>query len=110
MRASPSRVCDLVPLLRGTLLLVSSMKRNLDPSTARTFESLALQKKPAVLASFPFKCVLGVSYRMKNTTVSTMNSGIRMAHDQPIYPKNEGIFTLAFSAMDFTMKLGALPM
>ena len=50
------------------------------------------------------------AYRMKNTTVSTMNSGIRMAHDQPMYPKNVGIFTFARSAMDFTMKLGALPM
>lgn len=50
------------------------------------------------------------AYSMKNTTVSTMNSGIRMAHDQPMYPKNVGIFTFARSAMDFTMKLGALPM
>ena len=50
------------------------------------------------------------AYNRKNTTVSTMNSGMRIAHDQPIYPKNVGIFTFARSAMDFTMKLGALPM
>ena len=37
------------------------------------------------------------------------NSGMRMHPDHAIYPKKLGIFILLSSAIDFTMKLGALP-
>jgi len=38
-----------------------------------------------------------------------MKRGMRMQIDHAMYPKNEGIFTLFSSQMDFTMKLGAFP-
>ena len=41
--------------------------------------------------------------------LSIINSGTRMAHDQPIYPKKLGILTCPRSAMDLTIKFGALP-
>ena len=45
----------------------------------------------------------------KKMIISRIKVGIRMAQDQPIYPKKLGILILFSSAMDLTIKFGALP-
>ena len=48
------------------------------------------------------------SYK-KNINVSSINTGTKIPIDQSIYPKKPGILTPFSSAMDLTIKLGALP-
>lgn len=46
---------------------------------------------------------------MKNINVSSINTGTRIPIDHNIYPKKLGILTPFSSEIDFTIKLGALP-
>ena len=82
--------------------------------SAGIYWSIVLAKRrPLAEAEAPDVCVfvssLGEPYR-KNTRVRRMKIGIRMAMLHFIYPKKEGMAIPASSAMDLTMKLGALPM
>ena len=46
----------------------------------------------------------------KNSSVIAASTGSSAAADQARYPKNDGIFTPACSAIALTMKFGPLPM
>ena len=46
---------------------------------------------------------------MKKTSISIINTGIRQLIDHPIYPKKEGILISFSSAIERTIKFGALP-
>ena len=49
-------------------------------------------------------------FYLKNIIVSSKNKGIRIVADHAMYPKKLGILIPFSSAIDRTMKLGALPM
>ena len=48
-------------------------------------------------------------WKSKKINVSSINTGTKIPIDQSIYPKKPGILTPFSSAMDLTIKLGALP-
>ena len=51
----------------------------------------------------------GIYPYKKNINISIINTGIRNRSDQVIYPKKDGMRIPFSSAIDFTMKFGALP-
>ena len=51
---------------------------------------------------------LAILYR-KKISISIKNTGIRQLSDQSIYPKKDGILIPFSSAMERTIKFGALP-
>ena len=50
------------------------------------------------------------NFYKKKITISIKNTGIRQLMDQNIYPKNDGILIPFSSAIERTIKFGALPM
>ena len=53
-------------------------------------------------------CSYPTSYK-KKISISIKNTGIRQLNDQSIYPKNDGILIPFSSAIERTIKFGALP-
>lgn len=53
---------------------------------------------------------LSYKYYKKKINISIKNTGIKQLIDQSIYPKKDGILIPFSSAIERTMKFGALPM
>lgn len=58
----------------------------------------------------PYDSSRRIFLHVKKSRVMSAKVGSRIAPDQTMYPKKLGITTPCLSAIDFTMKFGALPM